>query len=152
MHRLIEDHLEEALSRGGLPETHPARLHLNECGECRTEVDGMREHSALLRDWAAPEEMDPHPGFYARVWERIEAQRPVSIWGLFTESIWGRRLATASLSAALLLGGYVISSERAVERYSLGGDSFPVNAPVLTAAVNSNPDAVFVDLVSYRGR
>ena len=42
MHRLIENHLEEALSQGGLPEGHPVRQHLNECDECRSEVDAMR--------------------------------------------------------------------------------------------------------------
>ena len=152
MHRLIEKHLEEALALSDLPEDHAVRQHLNDCGECRIEVDAMREHSELLRGWRAPAEMDPRPGFYARVWDRIEAQRPVSIWGLFTESVWGRSLAVASLSVALLMGGYVISSEPAAEAARLSGDGFPVNAPVLTAAVNSNPNAVFMDLVSYRGR
>ena len=161
MHPLIEKHLEEALSQSGLPGDHPARQHLNECGECRSEVEAMREHAALLRNWAAPAEVDARPGFYARVWERIEAQRPVSIWNLFTESVWGRRLATASLSVALLMGAYVISSERAVDvaragdpiaERLLSGDSFPANSPVLTAAVQSNQNAVFMDLVSYRSR
>jgi anti-sigma factor RsiW len=161
MHRLIENHLEEALSKSGLPEDHAAGQHLKQCAECRVEVDAMREHSALFRDFAAPVGMDPHPGFYARVLERIEAQRPVSIWGLFTESLWGRRLATASLTVALLLGGYVVSSERfmngaqaaiglSAERVFSGEN--PADGPVLAAAVNSSPDAVFMDLVSYRGR
>lgn len=156
MHRLIENHLEEALSQGGLPEAHPAQLHLKECAECRSEVDAMREHSALLQDFAAPAEMDPHPGFYARVWDRIEAQRPVSIWSLFTESMWGRRLATASLSMALLMGAYMISTERRVEgsiassEQFLAGDDFATDT--LLVAANSNPNAVFMDLVSYQGR
>lgn len=158
MHRLIGSHLEEALSQSGLPENHPARQHLAECGECRAEVDAMREHAALLRGWAAPSEMDPRPGFYARVWERIEAQRPVSIWNLFTDSVWGRRLATASLSLALLMGAYVVSTEptdqvaQPIAVSLLSGDSFPVDQPVLTAAVHSNPNAVFMDLVTYQGR
>jgi len=159
MHRLIENHLEEALSQGGLPEDHVVRRHLNECAECRLEVDAMREHSDLLRDFAAPIEMDPHPGFYARVWERIENQRPVSIWSLFTESIWGRRLATASLSVALLMSGYLITSEQASDA-ALANNSLSAErvlsgenaAPMLAAAVNSSPDAVFMDLVSYRAR
>ena len=156
MHRLIENHLEEALAQGGLPEAHPAQQHLKDCVECRSEVDAMREHSALLRDFAVPAEMDPHPGFYARVWDRIEAQRPVSIWSLFSESMWGRRLATASLSMALLMGAYMISTERSMQatfangEQFLAGDSF--SAETLTIAANSNPNAVFMDLVSYQGR
>ena len=152
MHRFIENHLEEALAPGGLPEDHAVRQHLKDCLECRVEVDAMREHSELLRGWKAAAEMDPRPGFYARVWDRIEAQRPVSIWGLFTDSLWGRGLAVASLSVALLAGGYVISSEQTTQGNGLGGASFPVNAPVLTAAMNSNPNAIFMDLVSYRGQ
>ena len=161
MHRLIEEHLEEALSGSGLPENHAAGQHLKECTECRVEVNAMREHSLLLRDWAAPAEMDPHPGFYARVMERIEAQRPVSIWSLFTDSVWGRRLATASLSVVLLMGGYLITTERALDsaqdasrlnaEHLLSGEN-PSNGPVLAAAVNSSSDAVFMDLVSYRAR
>jgi hypothetical protein len=116
----------------------------------------MREHSVLLRDFAVPAEMDPHPGFYARVWDRIEAQRPVSIWNLFTESMWGRRLAAASLSLALLMGAYMISTERgmqgsfATSEQLLSGDSLITES--LTVAANSNPNAVFMDLVSYQGR
>jgi predicted anti-sigma-YlaC factor YlaD len=153
MHRLIEQHLEEALSKKSLPSNHPAQRHLDECADCRTEVETMREHSALLRNLAPPGEMDPRPGFYARVWERIEAQRPVSIWNLFTESLWGRRLATASLSLALLMGAYVISTERSmrpVRQDTMARQLLP-DAPVL-AAVNSSPNAVFMELVSYQGR
>ena len=158
MHRLIENHLEEALSKGGLPQDHPARQHLNECGDCRSEVDAMREQAAVLQDWAVPQEMDPHPGFYARVWDRIEAQRPVSIWNLFTESVWGRRLVTASLSVALLMGGYVISAERSAHGLSASGDPMAERLlagndnSMLMAAVKPSPNAVFVDLVSYQGR
>lgn len=153
MHRLIEQHLEEVLSQAGLPVNHPARRHLDACGHCRAEIEIMREHAALLRDWAAPQELEPRPGFYARVWERIEAQRPVSIWNLFTESLWGRRLAAASLSLALLMSAYVISTERSmppVRQDTMARQLLP-DAPLL-AAVNSNPDAVFIDLVSYQGR
>lgn len=155
MHRLIENHLEEVLAQGRLPE--PVQQHLTECAGCRAEVGAMREHAALLRDWTAPEEVEPRPGFYARVWDRIEMQRPVSIWGLFTDSLWGRRLATASLSLALLMGGYVISSERAMQGVRTGGDPMAErllsggNLP-LTAAVNSTPNDVFMDLVSYGAR
>jgi hypothetical protein len=154
MHRLIENYLEEALSKSGLPADHPARRHLNECGECLAEVDAMRSHSALLSELAASAEMDPRPGFYARVWERIEAQRPVSIWSLFSDSLWGRRLATAALSVAVLMGGYVVTTEREMEAPNAHvqmEEKLLPGASVLTA-VSSNPDAVFMNLVSYRSR
>ena len=84
MHRLIENHLEEALALSDLPEDHAVRQHLNDCGECRVEVDAMREHSELLRGWRAPAEMDPRPGFYARVWDRNR-------WSCIPEFDRGRR-------------------------------------------------------------
>ena len=153
MHRLVENHLEEALSQAGLPENHPAQEHLNICGECREEVDAMRQHTALLRDFAVPAEMEPQSGFYARVWERIESQRPVSIWSLFTESLMGRRLVTASLSLALLMGAYLVSTEPSMDARSASAmtEKLMPGGEVL-ASVNSNPNAVFMELVTYRGQ
>src|SRR5579872_7309278 len=58
---------------------------------------------------------DLRPGFYARVMERIEAEGPISIWNLFIESAFGRRIAVASLALALLVGVYLVSSERSAQ-------------------------------------
>jgi len=44
--------------------------------------------------------------------ERIEAEGPISIWNLFIESTFGRRIAVASMALALLLGIYLVSAER----------------------------------------
>ena len=158
MHRLIENHLEGVLTEGALPEA--VEQHLRECKGCREEVGLMQEHTALLREFSVADnvtdELEPRPGFYARVWERIEQQRPVSIWGLFTDSVWGRRLAAASLSVALVMGAYVVSSERTIQGVVSGGDSMEQLLPgggfPLTASVDSSPNAVFMDLVSHRDR
>src|SRR5439155_13666164 len=58
-----------------------------------------------------PVEVEPRPGFYARVMERIEAQG-ASIWDLFFESAFGKRIAVASLALALLLGIFLVTQER----------------------------------------
>jgi hypothetical protein len=69
----------------------------------------------LVRQLKPPSDAEPRPGFYARVMERIEAEGPASIWNLFVESAFGKRIALASLSLALLLGIYLVSVERTAE-------------------------------------
>jgi len=113
MHREIRNHIEDVLagSKAGAPE------HLSQCEECRSEVKTMQEQTALIRELRPPEGFAPdlRPGFYARVMERIEAEGPISIWNIFIESAFGRRIAVASLALALLVGVYLVTSERSAE-------------------------------------
>ncbi len=111
MHRIIRDHLEEVLTGLGSAPGHPAAKHLMDCEECRDTVAAMRQQAAILRQWRAGADAEPRPGFYARVIDRIEAQGG-SAWTLFFDSLFARRIAMASLALAVLLGAYVISSER----------------------------------------
>jgi hypothetical protein len=159
MHRLIEDQLEEVLS-GTLPEGHPASVHLKECGDCREVTDAMRGQNELLHTFKATADAEPRAGFYARVLERIELQRPISIWALFTESLFGRRLATASLAAAMAMGAYMVSTEQ--EDPSLFAAHSAVEMDPLYPAAGftsevmeanaSDSGAVLMSLVSYQGR
>jgi hypothetical protein len=155
MHRLIEDHLEDVLA-GTLPAGHPAMTHLRACDECRDESGAMQAQSNLFQAFRFAETDEPRAGFYARVLECIETQRPVSIWALFTDSVLGRRLATASLALAMATGAVLFSMERiepamvaAVELDPLypstGGFANEVMAE--NAADNG---AVFLSLASYR--
>ncbi len=112
MHKLIKDRLEDYLK--GAPDSRlPAdcEQHLKVCEECRDELNLMQEQSYLIQVLRTREEIDPSPGFYARVTERIEAQQTASIWSVFLEPAFGRRLAAASLALILLLGGYLAFSE-----------------------------------------
>jgi hypothetical protein len=172
MHREIQNQIEEVL--GATEADARARRvseHLNGCAECRDEIGGMRDHAALLQQLRAPAgiELEPRPGFYARVLQRIEEEGPVSIWNLFIESAFGRRIALASLALALLLGVYVISSERAAQDPILASQPVPVmgeDAPgrVITQMDQSiegqtidgqtidgqaSADAVLANLVTY---
>jgi predicted anti-sigma-YlaC factor YlaD len=169
MHRIIRDHLEQILGERPPAPDHLAGKHLAECGECREAVAAMREQAAMLQQWRAPE-MEPRPGFYARVLERIEAQTPSSVFTLFFDSLFGRRIAMASLALALLLGVYLISSEQMAEpqvaavnglpQVTLVSDrvsDMPQEFPVFTddsqsRLVTGTPDedAVLVNLVTYR--
>jgi predicted anti-sigma-YlaC factor YlaD len=160
MHRLVRDHIEDAVA--GV-EAAPVAQHLKVCEECRNDVMAMRAQSAALRELRAPDDAEPRPGFYARVMERIEAQGPASIWNLFIESAFGRRIAVASLALALLLGVYVISSERATEQPLVAGQ--PAQPAVVlgedapgrvisqmdqSSMGQSSDDAVLVNLVTYQ--
>src|SRR5713226_10383404 len=121
MHRLIRDNLERVLAESNCKgqaaghyssEQLPREQHLAECAECSDEVAAMREQAALLRELRAPDEIEPRGGFYARVMERIEAQGAGSIWNLFFESPFGRRIAVASMALAVLLAIFLVSSEQ----------------------------------------
>lgn len=158
MHREIRDHIENVLA-GSEPE------HLAGCEECRREVQGMQEHTALMRELRAPEGFvaEPRAGFYARVMERIEAEGPISIWNIFIESAFGRRIAVASMALAILLGVYLVTSERSAEDPMIAGQEAQQvivvgedgPARVITqmdasAVGQSSQDAVLADLVTYQ--
>jgi anti-sigma-K factor RskA len=154
MHRLIQDHLEEVLAESTGEGPKSLAAHLAECKECSEEVSAMRRHASMLRALRPPDSEDtaaPRPGFYARVMERIEAQRPIDIWQLFFESTFGRRIAIASTALALLFSLYLVSSER--------GQPLVISVedrPAMTRSAASLPDGlpdndtVLVDLVTYR--
>jgi len=159
MHREIRDHIENVLA-GSQPE------HLAECEECSSEVQSMQEHTALIRELRAPEGFvaEPRAGFYARVMERIEAEGPISIWNLFIESPFGRRIAVASMALAILLGVYQVTSERSAEVPMIAvqeaqqplvvvGEDGPARVIMQmdqSSAGQSSQDAVLGDLVSYQ--
>ncbi len=159
MHRLIQDHLEEVLS-GTVPAGHQVSVHLKECGECREETAAMRAQNELLHAWKSLDDAEPRPGFYARVLERIEMQRPVSIWALFTDSLIGRRLATASLAFAMLMGMYLVSSEQVEPNVFVAQSAVEMDPLYPTAGFTSevmgadasNSGAVLMSLVSYQER
>ena len=169
MHRLVRENLEEILT--GTNADHPASRHVAQCEECREDIAAMGEHAALLQSWRAPaakddlNELEPRGGFYARVMERIEKQGPASIWDMFFESMFGRRLAVASLALAVLLGMYLVSSESREPEIALSETSavevlpVPVVQGQFVAMHDSagvmlpgepDEDSVLVNLVTYQ--
>jgi hypothetical protein len=155
MHRVIRDHLEEVLAEA--PVSGPAKEHLTECEDCRTEVGLMRAQAGLLRTLRPAEELDPRPGFYARVMERIENEGAVSIWNVFSESPFGRRIAAASMALALAIGVYLYTSEQpeqatATRQVVFAPSELPgEDQPGLDLTSGApDRDAVLVNLVTYR--
>lgn len=127
MHEPVVDGLEEYLA-GSATEQRLAIIeqHLAACAECRRELAAMRSQQALLRELRLPEPASPAPGFCARVMARIEARRAASIWSVFLEPAFGRRLGYAALALLVVLSAAVL------------------NGPGQAVVDESNPMAVFV--------
>jgi hypothetical protein len=112
MHGSIRDRLENLLTQGTSIEDVTAREHLRSCAECSNEIEQMRTQNQLFRELRPPSvDLEPEPGFYARVLQRIEEQRPTSIWAALLSSPMSRRLAYGSLTLALVFGSYVVAHE-----------------------------------------
>ena len=110
MHGSIRNELERLLEGNATAGT--VKQHLRSCGECAGEVSAMQRQNDLFRSLKYGEEVEPVAGFYARVMQRIEERAKDSIWAVFIYSPFGKRLALASLSLALLLGSYVVAEEK----------------------------------------
>jgi predicted anti-sigma-YlaC factor YlaD len=143
MHQVILDRLEEHLSGSPLPREFTA--HLESCEECRTEVHEMQELSGALGFLRVREEIALPPGFYARLSERVEAERPRSLWSLFRlDPSFGKRIAFASLMTLAILGSFLITRET---QYSAG----PARPETIMAqeSPSDNPDMMLATLASY---
>jgi hypothetical protein len=116
MHGPIRDNLEELLrvkATGPLSGGHESAVrHLGSCQECSAEVSEMKEQAEWLQSLRVSEDMEPGPGFYARVMQRIEENGVRSIWSVFIEGAFGTRLAYLSLALAILIGSWLITTER----------------------------------------
>ena len=161
MHEQVRAHLEDCLARrGSLPEGVTA--HLDSCSGCRAEWEAMESQAMLLRSLRAAEEAEPRPGFYARVLERIDSQRPFSIWSILLEPAFGPRLAIASAVLAVIMGVFLVSGEpmnrpapMQMEPASVAttvADDEDVPGPALYGSVDQPQvrNAVFVSLATYR--
>ena len=113
MDRHIQDQLEQFLQGLDRRQSEPNRSdferHLAEAdADTRQMVEQMAAQARMMRGLHSPAGEDgdilPAPGFYARVMQQIEAQRPASIWNMFVEPQFFHRLAFATFSLLLLLG------------------------------------------------
>jgi hypothetical protein len=76
----------------------------------RRMIEDFQEHSDMLRTLRPDREMNPAPGFYARVLDRIEAQAAQSFWAIFFEPWFARKLAYVSLALLLVLSSATMST------------------------------------------
>jgi anti-sigma factor RsiW len=162
MHGFIRDQLEDLLTADPCAAQLPAKesnvreveAHLKSCAECSPEFASMKAQSALMRTLRAPEqEIEPRAGFYARVMQRIEERTKDSIWSVFVDSPFGKRLAYTSLAIAALFGSYVVTLE--ARDGHLGGQNMVAqqlngDAPCF-GSQEQQRDAVLVNFASSQG-
>lgn len=112
MHGLIRQRLEDYLREAPAKKLPPEfDSHLRTCEECREELSWMQEQCQMLRGLRASQALDPAPGFYARVMERVETQERGSFWAAFLDPVFGRRLVATTLTLVVMLGGYLAFTE-----------------------------------------
>ncbi|MBK9168078.1 MAG: zf-HC2 domain-containing protein [Bryobacterales bacterium] len=113
MHQVIIDRLEEYLSQElDTTQAREFEAHLKVCPACRAEVEAMRTQSGLFASFRMPaEELPlPPPGFYARLSDRLEIEDR-SVWTLFFQPAFAKRLAFACLVMLAVLGSFLVSYE-----------------------------------------
>jgi len=135
MHAPASEGLESYLA--GRPDANTLR-HLEECPECRAEVALFQEQSQIIRVLKPPVDIEPSPGFYSRVMECIDAQRSSSIWSVFLEPLFARRLIYASAVLTLFLGMFLFTSPK-------DDDIIATSMPEQILAEESHPPADLVD-------
>ena len=155
MHRSIRDRVEDLLAgRSSATRDRGLSAHLASCAECSSELSSMQKQAELLTLLRAPEELEPAPGFYARVLQRIEERARVSMWAAFIYSPFAKRLTYASLTVAVMLGTYVVTQE-ARDGHLFGSQSVLAqnthyDAPV-TGDEAQQRDAVLANFVAREG-
>ena len=153
MHQLIRERLEEYLS--GMKDTGRVREiedHLATCEQCRQAVDDMRRQSELLKVLRSPAEMEPAPGFYARVIDRIESQKTTSVWDALLEPALARRIAYASLTLLVLLGTLAVSVDREEDMVASSPEMILAEEPIMPpfgVDQQRDRDVVLVNLTTY---
>ena len=139
MHQPMREGFEDYLT--GKPE--PVFLaHFNECQECRDLAGQLKQQSETIRTLRSPEELEPAPGFYARVMERIETQKNASIWSVFLEPLFARRLMYASAVLTVIMGILLFTSPK--------DDMMASTMPEQIFAEEAPPPARLVDLEQDR--
>lgn len=155
MHKQVLEGLEDYLAgRAQAPLAQALAAHLGVCAECRELVGGMRSQAGMLGVLKAGKELDPAPGFYARVMDRIEAQSALSLWSAFLEPLFMRRFMYTAAALMLVLGFAAATVN--------DGSGLMQAVPVELTAEIAMPDAasfvgeaerevVFVNLTSFGG-
>lgn len=132
---------------------HPQLLqHLSLCGECKEIVAQFVDVQQTVRALRLQDEADPAPGFYGRVMDRIESQRSNSIWSVFLEPLFARRLVYASAVLTLLLGIMLFTSPKDEPVFvSSAPEQILADEQPSVSLVDADQDrnTIFVQLTTY---
>jgi anti-sigma factor RsiW len=149
MHDIVVDQLERHLSGTA---SRAFYNHLEGCPACRTEVAEMEDISHLLREFRLEDESAPEPSFffYNRVASRIIEHERRGAWGLFSPGVaFFRRVAFATLLLLAGLGGYLITSQRAVPEGTDAAAIMGQHDPSVSHQNGSDRDHMLVTLATY---
>ena len=153
MHEPLKGRIEDYLHGGKhMPDVEQ---HLANCPSCSAEAGEMKKQAELFRSLKFTGELEPDAAFYARLMNRIETQAKPSIWNIFGESVFAKRLAYASVTFVVLLGAYFVSSTGADQQFAnsspemlMSDDQHP--AQVVGADPQKDREAVLVNLATYQ--
>ena len=112
MHQPIRDNLEEYLTSSARQVPQEFHTHLETCEDCANELRQFQGQAEMLRLLQPDGDLDQRAGFYARVMDRVEQEGRSTIWSALLQPNFGRRLAMASAVLVMLLGTYLVTSER----------------------------------------
>lgn len=106
------------------------------------EVLAFSETSALFAELKVDpsEEMEPAPGFFYRVMERVEAEQQNSIWALFMQPFVVRRFAFAALMWLLMLGSVAVMHDDSTAQSVQLAESILKQQPPEQIYVRMGPD------------
>lgn len=117
------------------------------------ELSSMQVQTELFSSLRVSEELEPAPGFYARVLQRIEERVQESMWGAFLVTPFAKRLTYASLALAVMLGTYVVTQETR-DGHLFGGPTVVANAhydPPVSGSESEQRDAVLANFAAHEG-
>lgn len=157
MDRRIEELLEDYL-RGSLsPQRKADFLRALESAdqETRQLIAQFEGHSKLIRGVFCAPEVEPAPGFYARVMDRIDTERTPSLWAAFLEPHFFKRLAFATATLLMLLSVTMFTADQQSTATNtvppvlvqVPDTIRPASDPVVHS---SNRDSVLVKLATYQ--
>ncbi len=154
MHQPIRDNLEEYLKGSTRQVPQEFHAHLQACPECASELRLFQGQAEMLRLLQPDGDPEPRAGFYARVIDRIDQEGRTSVWSVLLQPNFGRRLAMASAALVMLLGTYLVTTERG-EPEVASTDVVFTGAPATPVAAEDSlqqqrqRDAVLVNLAAY---
>ena len=152
MHEPLKGRIEDYLHGGNHPPD--VEQHLANCPSCNAEATAMKQQADMFKLLKPTEEIELDAAFYARVMNRIETQAKPSIWNIFGESIFAKRLAYASLTFVVLLGTYFVSSTNDEPQFANSSPEMLMSNDPHTTEVGTDPqkdrEAIWVNLATYQ--
>jgi anti-sigma factor RsiW len=135
----LEDYLAGRLSGHDLAEFE-ARLQQDSAST--DEVMAFSDTSALFAELRVDpsEEMEPAPGFFYRVMDRVESDRNGSLWSLLMQPFVVRRFAFAALMWLLMLGSVAVLHDDSTAQSVQLADSILKQQPPEQIYVRMGPD------------